>query len=144
MKVAISSTGQTMDSDVDPRFGRAAGFVVVNTESGEADYLDNTAHRDRSQGAGIAAAKGVVDAGAEALVTGQMGPKAAQVLSRASIPVYQCVRGTVREAVSALQANTLPSFDEDAIQEGPGKRGGRGMGGGGGRGRGGGGGGAGR
>ena len=136
MKIAISSTGRTLDGDVDPRFGRAAGFIVVDTDSDETDYLDNSTQQDRSQGAGIAAAKGVVDAGAEALVTGQMGPKAAQVLNRAGIPVYQCVRGTVREAVSAFQAGTLPPFGEDAIKEGPGKRGGRGKGGGG-RGRGG-------
>jgi predicted Fe-Mo cluster-binding NifX family protein len=136
MKIAISSTGRTLDDDVDPRFGRAAGFIVVDSDSDETDYLDNSAQQGRSQGAGIGAAKEVVDAGTEALITGQMGPKAAQVLKRAGIPVYQCVQGTVRDAVSAFRAGTLPPFDEDAIQEGPGKRGGRGKGGGG-RGRGG-------
>ena len=77
----------------------------------------------------------IAKAGAEVLVTGQLGPKAAQVLSKSGIKVYVCSSGTVREAIQALEDNTLEELSGDAIEPGPGKMGGRGMRGGG-RGRG--------
>ena len=73
----------------------------------------------------------ITEAGAEALITGQLGPKAAQVLNNAGLKIYACATGTVQEAIDALKLDKLESFGQDNIQPGPGKMGGRGMGGGG-------------
>ena len=80
MKIAVSTSGKTLDSEVEPRFGRCAGFILFDTETRNFQYLDNSAQQNLSQGAGIQAAQMIVEAGAEVLITGQVGPKAAQVL----------------------------------------------------------------
>lgn len=139
MKIAVSAMGKTPDSQFNPRFGRASGFVVYDTDSQAVQYLDNENNISRSQGAGISTAKMIADAGADVLITGQMGPKAAQVISQANLKVYVFSSGTVNDAITAFQENRLDIFTPDKVQAGPGKMGGRGMGGGGGRGMGGGG-----
>jgi predicted Fe-Mo cluster-binding NifX family protein len=135
MKITVSARGESLDSDVDPRFGRTAGFVLFDSETGESDYLDNTAQRDSTKGTGVRASQMIAKAGTEVLITGQLGPNAAQVLGKSAIKIYACSGGTVREAIQALQDGKLKELAEDSVQKGPGKMGGRGMGGGG-RGRG--------
>jgi predicted Fe-Mo cluster-binding NifX family protein len=72
----------------------------------------------------------ITEAGTDVLIIGQLGPKAARVLSKSGIKIYECTSGTVKEAIRALQQNRLKELSE--AQPGPGKMGGRGMGGGGG------------
>lgn len=111
MKVAISTSGSTLDSQLDTRFGRAAGFIVYDMESGGYEYKDNTQNLNAAQGAGIQSAQNVADTGAEAVITGHMGPKAYKALDHASIKVYLAEGGTVNEAVSALTAGRLEAVD---------------------------------
>jgi predicted Fe-Mo cluster-binding NifX family protein len=136
MKIAVSAKGKSLDSGVDRRFGGSIGFVLIDTDTGNATYLDNSTQRDLSQAAGIRTAKMITEAGADARITGQLGPKAARVLIKAGIKSYLCRNGNVREAIQALEANTLSELSDETIQPGPGKIGGCGMRGGG-RGRGG-------
>lgn len=131
MKITVSARGKTIDSEMDPRFGRTAGFVLFDTETGQTAYLDNSAQIGLAQGTGIKAAQMIADAGTDVLITGQMGPKAAQVLSRPGIKVLGCINGTVQEAIQSLERNELNELVSDTLQAGPGKLGGRGMGGGG-------------
>jgi predicted Fe-Mo cluster-binding NifX family protein len=131
MKITVSARGKTLDSDMDPRFGRSAGFVLYDTETGQTVYLDNSAQLGLAQGTGIKAAQVIADAGTDVLITGQMGPKAAQVLSRSGIKLYVGTGGTVQAVIQALERNELKELATDALQAGPGKMGGRGMGGGG-------------
>jgi predicted Fe-Mo cluster-binding NifX family protein len=131
MKISVSARGGSLDSEVDPRFGRAAVFVLFDTESGSADYLANSAQQDPRKGTGVKAAQMVAKAGVEVLITGQLGPNSVQVLRKSGIEIYPCTSGTVREAIQALEENGLEELGDDDIQPGPGKMGGRGMGGGG-------------
>ena len=133
MKITVSAKGKSLDSDVDPRFGRSSGFILFDTETGNAGYLDNSAQRDLAQGTGIKTAQMIAQAGTDVVITGQLGPRAARVLSKSGIKIYACTSGTVKEAIRALEENRLNELTE--VQPGPGKMGGRGMGGGG-RGRG--------
>ncbi len=130
MKIAVSAKGTSVDSGVDPRFGRTVGFILFDTETGSSTYLDNSAHRDLSQSTGIQTARMIVEAGTEVLISGQIGPKASKVLSRTGIKSYVCSSGTVKEAIQALENNELKERSVDEVQSGPGKMGGRGMGGG--------------
>ncbi len=135
MKIAVSSRGSGLDSEVDPRFGRTSGFVCFDTETGETSFLDNAANQAKAQGAGIATAQMLSRSGVHVLITGQLGPKAAQALNYSNIAVYACQMGTVQQALEALKQSRLSHLTPEQTESGPGKMGGRGMGGGG-RGRG--------
>lgn len=113
MKIAISSERDTIDASVDPRFGRAAGFIVYETETGEYTYVDNTRNLNAAQGAGIQAAQSVVDANAAAVITGYCGPKAYKVLESASIKIYECPKVSVREAIEKFRNNELTEQAKD-------------------------------
>ena len=100
MKIAISSTGKEIDSKVDPRFGRADYLVIVETASGAVvQVIDNLDARNAAQGAGINAASRIAEAGAQAILTGRVGPKAADVCKKAGIEMVNDVSGTVDDAV---------------------------------------------
>jgi predicted DNA-binding protein (UPF0251 family)/predicted Fe-Mo cluster-binding NifX family protein len=104
-KIAISSEGPGLASRVDPRFGRAAGFVMVDPETGQDDYLDNGAAQAMGQGAGIQAAESVVGAGAKVVLTGFVGPKAFQALDAGGVAVVQDLDGlTVAEALERYRS----------------------------------------
>ncbi|MEJ2037421.1 MAG: DUF134 domain-containing protein [Desulfosarcinaceae bacterium] len=99
-KIAITSEGPSLDDALDPRFGRAAGFLVVDPENFEFEYVDNGSSQALAQGAGIQAAEMIVQAGASALLTGFVGPKAFMALQAAGIKVAQNLENiTVRQAV---------------------------------------------
>ncbi len=103
-KIAITSEGPSLDDQVDPRFGRAAGFIVVDPETMDHRYIDNGQSQVMAQGAGIKAAELIVRAGANYLLTGYVGPKAFKALSAASIKVGQNLEGlTVRQAVERFR-----------------------------------------
>lgn len=131
MKIAVSTNGKSLESEFNPRFGRTAGFILYDTETGNYSYLDNSEQQNLSQGAGIKAAQMITEAGTEVLIIGQMGPKAAHVFQHTKIKIYIFNNGTVKEAIQAFEQNKLREFSSNDIQAVSGKMGGRGMGGGG-------------
>ena len=108
--IAITSTGPTLDDQVDPRFGRAAGFLIVDSETMDTRYLDNGQSQVMAQGAGIQAAETVARAGVGWVLTGYVGPKAYQALSAAGIKVGQNLEGlTVRQAMEKFKSGAVES-----------------------------------
>ncbi|MBN1755825.1 NifB/NifX family molybdenum-iron cluster-binding protein [bacterium] len=108
MKIAFTATGNNWLEKVDIRFGRAQGFFIVDTETNETSYIDNNLNVETAHGAGTSAAQSVVDAGVNALVTGQLGPKAASVLRAAGIKVYGGVGyATIEEAYQRYKQGKL-------------------------------------
>ncbi|MDD2533540.1 MAG: NifB/NifX family molybdenum-iron cluster-binding protein [Eubacteriales bacterium] len=106
MKVAISSLGQTLSSEMDPRFGRAELFLIVDTDTLEYSVLDNTAYQ-ATGGAGIAAAQAVIGMKVAAVITGQLGPNALNVLSREGLDLYQGQAKSVQENIELLNQGKL-------------------------------------
>jgi predicted Fe-Mo cluster-binding NifX family protein len=110
--IAVTSEGPRLTDMVDPRFGRAAGFVVVDLNSGQTSYVDNGASQVLAQGAGIQAAENVARAGAGVVLSGFVGPKAFAALSAAGIAVVQNVEGmTVGQAVEKYKSGQLAAAD---------------------------------
>lgn len=107
MKIAITATGTEMSSHVDPRFGRAKFFVVLDTDTNESAAHDNAQNLTAAQGAGIQAAQNVAALGVQAVISGNVGPKAFRTLNAAEIKVYLCGEGTVADAVRRFQAGEL-------------------------------------
>lgn len=105
MEAAISSTGRGLDSPVDARFGRARYFVIVDTETRRVlRVIDNQHNADAQAGAGVSSAQQICAAGAEVVLTGNVGPKAQQVLEAAGIRIHTGMTGTLLEALDALEA----------------------------------------
>lgn len=117
MKIAVTSKGPDLDHQVDPRFGRAAYILVVDSETFDFDVLDNKENVNALKGAGIQAAGMVSDKGAEVLITGFCGPNAFKVLNAAKIKVASDGKGTVRDAVESLLQGKL-TFSDQATVEG--------------------------
>ena len=101
MKIAISSTGKNLDSEVDVRFGRCPNFVIVEIEGKEIKSIkaiENTAMM-QGGGAGITAAQIIGNESVNAVIGINLGPRAFDVLQKLGIEIYQGIRGTVKENV---------------------------------------------
>ena len=116
MKVAITSQGPDMNSAVDPRFGRAKYFVVVDTETGEFSAHDNTQNLNAVQGAGIQAGRTVVVLGVEAVITGNVGPKAFSSLQAGGVNIYMGAAETVADALGKLKGGELECVSKANVE----------------------------
>lgn len=110
MKIAITATGQDLTAEVDPRFGRAAYILVVDTDTLNFDLIDNAANKDAFKGAGIQAAAAVSDKGAKVLLTGFCGPNAFKTLEAAGVKVINDVSGRVQDAVDRFKTGAYTAY----------------------------------
>lgn len=115
MKLAISSTGDTLESEVDSRFGRCKYFVIYDEDTKEFEALKNSAQFAGS-GAGVQAAESVVRSGAKTVLTGNVGPKAFQVLSPAGVLVATGLSGTVNEVIEKYFADEITVSQEPSVE----------------------------
>jgi predicted Fe-Mo cluster-binding NifX family protein len=106
MKIAISSTGPDLESEVDPRFGRCQYFMIVDLNDMSFEAVPN-GNLAQGSGVGIQSAKVVADQGVEAVLTGNVGPNAHQVLAAAGLKVVTGVSGPLREAVQQYKNGQL-------------------------------------
>lgn len=129
MRIVVSSNGTDLDSQASPVFGRCPYFVFVDTETMAFEAEENPALA-AAGGAGIQAAQFVIEKGAQAVVSGNVGPNAFQVFQSAGVPVHLFGGGTVRDAVESFKAGRLPAASGATVPEhaGMGRRMGRGMG----------------
>lgn len=105
MKISISSQGWDLDSQVDPRFGRAAQFVIYDTEASSFEVVSNSQSLNATQGAGIKAAEIMSTRGVQVLITGHCGPKAFNALKAAGIEVISSAEGlTVAQALEKYKS----------------------------------------
>ncbi|HHD64840.1 MAG TPA: DUF134 domain-containing protein [Desulfobulbaceae bacterium] len=112
-KIAISSEGPSLDDRVDPRFGRAGGFIVVDPDTMNTQYIDNGSSQVMGHGAGLQAAENVAAAGAKVVLSDYIGPKAFRALVSAGIKIGQnCGNMTVREAVDKFKKGEVPLADK--------------------------------
>lgn len=106
MKIGVSSTGKTLDSLLDTRLGRCSCFIIFDNANKQWEAVDNPGIQ-AAGGAGIKAAQALVDAGVEAVITGNVGPNAWDILQQAQVKLYRSNGGTIQTALEALEANGL-------------------------------------
>ena len=106
MNLVIPVESKSLDAPVCPSFGRCPYYVLLNTQEGTNEFLDNAAASSQG-GAGIRASQMLVDRGTNAVITHRCGTNAAQVLNGASIDMYLAQEGTVAENIALFQAGKL-------------------------------------
>jgi predicted Fe-Mo cluster-binding NifX family protein len=112
MKVVVTSNGTTLEAQAHPAFGRCPTYLFIDTETMQFEAVENPA-ANAAGGAGIQAAQFIIERGAQAVVTGNVGPNAFKVLQPADVPVYLFSDGTVRQAVEAYKAGELSAAGMD-------------------------------
>ena len=116
MKLAITSTGKELDSNLDPRFGRSAYFMIVDPETMAFEVVENSENLKLSQGAGIQAGKTIVDNHVDVVITGHCGPKAFKVLQQAGVKVVTGAGGTVTDAITQFNDGQLEISAEADVE----------------------------
>jgi predicted Fe-Mo cluster-binding NifX family protein len=141
MKICVTATAGDLNAQVDPRFGRSQYFVIVDSDTMAFESLPNEA-MNAAGGAGIQAAQAMVNKGVDAVISGNMGPNAFQVLSTAGVKIATGAYGTVKDAVEMYKSGKLSETGTSTVAAhagmSAGASGGLGVGIGGGRGSGGG------
>jgi len=114
MKVAVTATGGTLESSLDPRFGRCPYFLIVETDDLSFEALENP-NISRGSGAGIQTAQLVAEKGAQVVLTGNCGPNAYQTLSAAGLDVIVNCSGAVRDAVENFKAGRYQTTERPNV-----------------------------
>ena len=113
MKIAIGSTGKTLDNDVDARFGRCPYFIVVEIEDKKIKNIktiENTA-TTQAGGAGITAAQIVANEKPDAVITTNLGPRAFSVFRQFKIKIYKG-QGKIKNVVQDFIDEKLTEMSE--------------------------------
>jgi predicted Fe-Mo cluster-binding NifX family protein len=114
LKIAVSSRGKTLDAQLDPRFGRCPYFVLVNSDTLHFEVLENLG-AEAMGGAGIQAAQSLVDKEVQAVIAGNVGPKAYQTLSAAGVEITVGASGTVRDAILEFNRGSLIKLEKPTV-----------------------------
>jgi len=116
MKIAVSSTGTDLNSEIDPRFGRCAYFIIVNTDDMTFEASENES-MSLGGGAGIQSGQFIASTGARVLITGNVGPNASKTLNAAGLDVIVGVSGPVREAIERYKRGELSPTNQASVPD---------------------------
>ena len=116
MKVAVTSTGSTLEDHVEARFGRSPYFLIVDTETMDCQAMGNP-NAALGGGAGIQSARMMADKGVGHVLTGHCGPNAFRVFGQVGVSVIVGVTGCVREAVERFKAGEFVSACAACVEE---------------------------
>jgi len=125
--IAITSSGQTLESNVNPRFGRSQHFLLLD-EEGNLDEVVSNPGVGAQRGAGVQAAQTIADQGVEVLITGNIGPNAFSALQTAGIEVFLTAGISVKEAFEKWKNDELDKTETPTGPTGPGPGKGKGSG----------------
>jgi predicted Fe-Mo cluster-binding NifX family protein len=123
MKICVTSQGSTLQSQVDPRFGRCAYFVVVDTDTMEFEAIDN-AQVQAGGGAGVQSGQLIAEKEVKAVLTGNVGPNAYQTLNAGGVEIITGVSGSVQEAVEKYKNGEFKATGGPSVESHFGMKGG--------------------
>jgi len=117
MRVIVTANNPNLDDALDTRFGRAQCFILFDTDTGDHEVIENTQNLNAAQGAGIQAARNVVNANAQAIVTGNVGPKAFATLTAGNVAIYLCQDAcSVKDALKKYQNGELQPVTQANVE----------------------------
>ena len=116
MKVVVTAQGNELSSEIDLRFGRAKWLIVIDTETGDFEAHDNVMNLNAAQGAGIQTGQNIANLGADAVITGNVGPNAFKTLNAAAVKIFLAEKQTVQEAVESFKAGKLMEVNQANVE----------------------------
>ena len=116
MKIAITSQNKELSSEIDLRFGRAKWLIVFDTETKKFEAHNNEVNLNAAQGAGIQTGSNIANLGADAVITGNVGPNAFKTLNAAGIKIFLAEKQTVTEAIKAFKADKLREVEQANVE----------------------------
>jgi len=114
MKIAVTSTGPTLDDNVEARFGRCPYFLIIDTDTMQFEAIENP-NIAIGGGAGIQSAQLMSEKGVTVVLTGNCGPNAFNVFGQAGIQVIVGVSGPVRNAIEQFKAGAFSSASGPSV-----------------------------
>ena len=115
MKIAITSTENNIEGNVDPRFGRAKYFLIYDIDNDNYEFVDNIQNVNALQGAGIQSAEIISKHNVKYVITGHCGPKAFYTLQQAGIKIIVEVEGTLKKAIEKFKKGELKPIDKPDV-----------------------------
>jgi len=124
MKICITSIGDSLESQVDPKFGRCTYFIFVETDNMDFEVVANK-HANEAGGAGIQSGQLISKYGAEVVLTGNVGPNAFQTLNAAGVKIITGVSGIVKDVINKFKNGELKPVDNATVDSHFGMKGGK-------------------
>jgi len=116
MKIAITSQGKELSSEMDLRFGRAKFLFVVDTETDGFEVHDNSMNLNAAQGAGIQTGQNIANLDVEAVITGNVGPNAVKTLNAANVKIFLAEKQTIQNAIDSFKTGKLKEVDQANVE----------------------------
>jgi predicted Fe-Mo cluster-binding NifX family protein len=113
-KICVTAISDTLDSQVDQRFGRCQYFLFIDSETMKSKAISNESSY-AAHGAGIQAAQTVANNGANVVITGNVGPNAFRVLSAAGVKIVTGASGSVRDAIEKYKHGQLQEISGPTV-----------------------------
>jgi len=113
-KICITSQGNSLDSQIDPRFGRCQYFIIADPETMEFEAIQNS-NIATAGGAGIQSAQLISSNGAEIVLTGNVGPNAYATLQSAGIKIATGITGSVKDAIRKYKKGEIIIADSPTV-----------------------------
>jgi predicted Fe-Mo cluster-binding NifX family protein len=114
VKIVVAANGTGLDAPISPIFGRSPFYVLVDTETMHVETMLNP-ETSSLRGAGFHSPELIAGRGAQAVVTGSVGPNAFRALQALGLPVYLSAGGTVRKAIEAYKAGRLQPAEDASV-----------------------------
>lgn len=111
MKIALTTSGKNMEAALDPRFGRCENFIIYDLENHDFECIENKG-KDARGGAGISAAQQIIDKNVDAIITGNMGPNAFEIINKSSIKVYKGETKKGNELIADYNSGNMEEITE--------------------------------
>jgi predicted Fe-Mo cluster-binding NifX family protein len=102
-KICITARGNSLQAEIDPNFGRAAFFLIIDPESTSFEAIQNPSVH-QAHAAGIQSAQLLLDKGVSILITNQVGPNAQRVLESGGIKIITGESGPAEQALARFKA----------------------------------------
>ncbi|MEA3490248.1 MAG: NifB/NifX family molybdenum-iron cluster-binding protein [Candidatus Omnitrophota bacterium] len=114
MKIGITSQGDNLDAQVDPRFGRCPYFIIIDTDKPGFEAIQNP-NVNGMGGVGVQSGQFMSEKQVKAVLTGNVGPNAFRTLQAADIEIITGISGSVKEAIEKYKSGVLKPVDDSNV-----------------------------